>query len=38
LTLATEVVRTTEPPRLMRGANFWTAKNGPLALRLKISS
>jgi transposase len=33
LTLAIEVVRTTEPPRLMSGANFCTAKAGPLAFR-----
>ena len=38
LTLAIEVVRTTEPPRFMSGANFCTAKSGPLAFRLNISS
>ena len=38
LTLAIEVVRTTAPPRLISGASFWTAKNGPLAFRLNISS
>src|SRR5271168_4622736 len=38
LTLAVEVVRTTAPPWLISGASFWTAKNGPLAFRLNISS
>jgi len=36
-TLAIEVVRTMEPPRLISGASYWTAKNGPLAFRLNIS-
>jgi hypothetical protein len=36
LTLATEVVRTTAPPRLIIGASFLTAKNGPLAFRLNF--
>jgi hypothetical protein len=35
LTLAMEVVRTTEPPRFISGANFCTAKSGPLAFRLE---
>src|SRR5271165_1305845 len=38
LTLAIEVVRTTAPPRFISGASFCTAKNGPLAFRLNISS
>src|SRR5271156_4239430 len=38
LTLAIEVVKTTEPFRLISGASFCTAKSGPLAFRLNISS
>src|SRR5271168_1449591 len=38
LTLAIEVVKTIEPPRLIIGASFCTAKSGPLAFRLNISS
>jgi 4-amino-4-deoxy-L-arabinose transferase-like glycosyltransferase len=38
LTLAIEVVKTIEPPRLISGASFCTAKTGPLAFRLNISS
>ena len=38
LTLAIEVVKTMEPPRLIRGASFCTAKSGPLAFKLNISS